>query len=117
MSAVWKAIAGKPMALPSDRVIGLKILDGADAGHVFILSKKPRITFGKAEADVDLKDPAVSPVHCALEVYEEVVVLRDLGSPTGTFVNDFQVREEILKVLDRFRIGNTTLQIYIKKKD
>ena len=117
MNPIEKAIKGKTMALPTDRTVGIQILEGVDGGHAFILSKKSRVTFGRDEADVDLQDPAVSKLHCAIEVYDDVVVLRDLDSTSGSFLNGFQIKEDLLKSADKIKLGNTTLQILIKKKD
>ncbi|MBI3609910.1 MAG: FHA domain-containing protein [Nitrospirae bacterium] len=116
MTPVEEAIQGKRMALPDDRMIGLRILEGADAGHAFVLSKKCRITFGRDGADLDVQDPAVSKLHCAIEVYGDVIVLRDLGSASGTFLNDFQIKDELLKDKDNIRLGGTAIQIHVKKK-
>jgi len=117
MNPLEKAIQGKTLGLPSDRKIGLQILDGVDAGHAFVLSKKSRITFGRDGADVDVQDPAVSKRHCALEVYGDLIVLRDLESASGTFLNDFQIKEELLKDKDKFRLGSTVFQIHIRKNE
>lgn len=105
------------MVLPTDRKIGLQILEGVDVGHAFILSKKSRVTFGRDGVDVDLQDPAVSKLHCAIEVYNDVVVLRDLNSASGTFLNDFQIKDELLKDKDKIRIGATVLQIHIRMSE
>lgn len=115
MSSVEKAIQGKVLGLPTDRKIGIQMLEGADRGHAFVLSKKSRVVFGREAADVDVKDPAVSRMHCAVEVYGDVVVLRDLESASGTFLNDFQIKAEVLKEMDKFRLGSTVFQIVIKK--
>lgn len=117
MNRVEQAIKGKTMGLPSDRKIGLHILEGIDAGHAFVLSKKSRVTFGREGADVDVQDPAASRVHCAIEVYGRVIVLRDLESASGTFLNDSQIKDEILKDKDKIRLGSTLFQIHIKKNE
>ena len=114
MNPVEQAVRGKAMVLPKDRKIGLHILEGVDAGHAFVLSRKSRVTFGRDGADVDLQDPLVSKLHCAVEVYGDLVVLRDLQSASGTFLNDFQIKDELLKDKDKFRLGGTVLQIHIK---
>lgn len=116
MSSVEKAIEGKKTELPSDRLVGLAILKGADTGRAFVLSKKSRVTFGREEADVDLQDPGVSKEHCAIEIYKDIIVLRDLGSASGTFLNEFQITLEFLKSGDKFRVGDSELQVLVKMK-
>ena len=117
MNPVEQAIQGKAMVLPKDRKIGLHILEGVDAGHAFVLSKKSRVTFGRDGADVDVQDPVVSKLHCAVEVYGDLIVLRDLQSASGTFLNDFQIKDELLKDNDTFRLGSTVLQIHIRESE
>jgi pSer/pThr/pTyr-binding forkhead associated (FHA) protein len=117
MNRVEEAIKGKSMGLPSDRKIGLQLLEGIDAGHAFVLSKKSRVTFGREGADVDVQDPAASRLHCVIEVYGSVVVLRDLESASGTFLNDAQIKDELLKDKDKIRLGSTVFQIHIKKNE
>ncbi|HEY4485422.1 MAG TPA: FHA domain-containing protein [Nitrospiria bacterium] len=117
MTPVEQAIQGKSMALPEDRMIGLQTVEGTNAGHAYVLSKKCRVTFGRDGSDVDLKDPAVSNLHCAIEIYKDVIVIRDLGSASGTFLNDFQIKEDLLKERDKIRIGKTILQVRIKMKE
>ncbi|MBI3994510.1 MAG: FHA domain-containing protein [Nitrospirae bacterium] len=117
MNSVEQAIRDKAMALPADRKIGFHIQEGIDAGHAFVLSKKSRVTFGRDGADVDLQDPAVSKLHCAVEVYGDLVVLRDLNSASGTFLNGFQVKDELLKNKDSIRLGGTILQVHIKMNE
>lgn len=114
MTSIEKAIKGKTLSLPNDRKIGFCIREGADADRVFVLSSKARITLGRETADIVLHDPVVSKVHCAVEVYGDVIVLRDHGSASGTFLNDLQIKEELLKDRDKIRLGNTVLQIYVK---
>ena len=117
MTSVEKALKGKTLSLPSDRKIGFCILEGVDADRVFVLSNKARIILGRETADIVLHDPVVSKAHCAVEVYGDVIALRDLGSASGTFLNDLQIKEELLRDHDKIRLGNTVLQIYIKLKE
>jgi pSer/pThr/pTyr-binding forkhead associated (FHA) protein len=117
MNPVEEAIKGKTMRLPSDRKIGLHLLEGIDSGHAFVLSKKSRVTFGREGADVDVQDPAASRLHCAIEVYGPVIVLRDLESASGTFLNEVQIKDELLKDKDKIRLGSTVFQIHIKKDE
>lgn len=62
----------------------------------------------------------VSKLHCAIEVSEDKVVLRDLGSRNGTFHNGEQVTKPVqLKAGDEVRIGPLFFEIKItgvKKK-
>jgi len=53
----------------------------------------------------------VSRVHCEIEIRGKRVLLTDLDSASGTFVNNQRVSECDLKVGDVIRIGNTQLRV------
>lgn len=116
MKSFEDQLKDRKMELPTDRKIGLVILEGANVGHAFVLSSKARVTFGRAGADVDLGDPAISKLHCAVEIYNDLMALRDLGSATGTFLNDFQIKDVALNDKDKFKLGQTVLQVLVKMK-
>jgi hypothetical protein len=60
---------------------------------------------------VALPDPTMSRDHFALEAGVAAVVLRDLGSTNGTFVNDSRVERHILAEGDVIRAGATSLRV------
>jgi two-component system, NtrC family, sensor kinase len=57
------------------------------------------------EADLCLDERHVSRQHCQLERVEDAVVVRDMDSKNGTFVNGLQVSEAILKPGDKLTVG------------
>src|SRR5439155_896151 len=58
--------------------------------------------------EIVLSDPTVSRYHLELHC-EEGVLVRDLGSRNGTFVNDVRIREAIVPVGARVRLGGSVL--------
>jgi len=116
MSELDIVLRGKLQGLPKGKRIGLKIVEGNDQGHEFVLSKKSQVTFGRSGTDVELLDPGVSKQHCSLEIYDDLIALRDTGSTTGTFLNGFLVKEALLKDKDRFKIGRTVFEVSVKDK-
>jgi sulfite reductase alpha subunit-like flavoprotein/cytochrome b involved in lipid metabolism len=60
-------------------------------------------------AAVVLDDPDVSRRHARLEIVESHLVLTDLGSTNGTYVNDARVKRRVLDPGDRMRIGRYEL--------
>ena len=63
------------------------------------------------DCDLRLVDPGVSRHHAELRVEDDEVVLVDLGSTYGTFVNGQPVRRVVLSVGTRVTLGRTTLVI------
>ena len=56
-------------------------------------------------ADLRIHDPRVSRIHALLEVRGENILLTDLASSHGTFVNGEKVVEHKLKMGDTIRLG------------
>ena len=59
------------------------------------------------EADVQVGDRWVSREHCEIDCVDDVLMVRDLGSKHGTFVNGRSVLEAELRPGDLLNIGIT----------
>lgn len=60
------------------------------------------------ENDLQITDTLASRRHASLEIYEQKVVLTDLGSNNGTWVNEQRIAQPVeLKDGDRVKIGET----------
>lgn len=109
------SIDGFPLRLPADQEISLKVLDGQEKGTVYPVFK-PRITIGRANSDVIVNDLLSSRVHCSIEVCNRTIVLRDLESTNGTFVNDEPIQTAKLENGSTFRIGAHSFQVVVTPK-
>jgi len=72
------------------------------------------ITFGRDPGtDICITDPAVSRYHCQIDVNEmgDGLVVRDLGSRTGTFLNGVPVVEAPVTLGDILTIGMNNFTI------
>lgn len=99
----------KPAEKTAERQIRLRIATGPDRGKHFAFSK-PSVIIGRVNADLVLADPDVSRKHVMLERGEgEQVILRDLASANGTFVNRRPVSNCVLGPEDQIKIGQTTI--------
>ena len=81
----------------SSRVDDLRI-----ASFPLVIGRSP-------DADISLCDRWVSRRHCLVEEQDGRLIVRDLGSKHGTFVNDSLVSESTLLPGDRLSVGLTTL--------
>jgi HD-GYP domain-containing protein (c-di-GMP phosphodiesterase class II) len=78
----------------------------------YALVEGARLTIGRVkDCDVQLDDHAVSRRHCTIEARGADLLLTDLDSANGTFVNDRIVRNVKVKPGDRIRVGGTELEI------
>ncbi len=103
------------LRLPSGKALALSIIAGPARGFVFSV-EKPRVVLGRADADVTINDKEISRWHCALEITDDVIRLRDLDSTNGTFLGDERVRVAELKHLSEFRIGTTVILLSVTPK-
>ena len=68
----------------------------------------PEVTMGRDAGNVILiEDPAVSPHHCRIALQDGRLILIDLDSHAGTFVNGIPVKQRELKSGDEVAIGDS----------
>lgn len=60
---------------------------------------------------IRLLDPRVSRRHCKIRKIGQSLFLFDLGTKNGTRVNGTRVTTRELKLGDRIKVGNTTLEL------
>jgi hypothetical protein len=80
---------------------------GLRAGAAYDLSEGAMLGRGD-QADIRLEDTFASSQHARLAPHGEVMVLEDLGSTNGTYLNDEPLRgPQPLHAGDRIRIGDS----------
>ncbi len=77
--------------------------------------EKPEVVLGRSHGDILFKDPEVSRRHCVVKVFGDRFVLVDFQSTNGTFVGQKRIMTAGLGIGERFRIGNTTLEVWVRK--
>ena len=71
-----------------------------------------RTTVGRVEDNTfQIVDPSVSSHHCEVLLRGGEVVIRDLNSTNGTFINDAQITESVLKPGQKLRLGQIELKL------
>jgi len=75
-----------------------------------IVSEKKRITIGRtSDNDIALENRGVSRRHAQIEFNDNAAVIIDNESLNGTFVNNRQISEEVLRDNDEIMIGKYIL--------
>ena len=100
------------LALPDNKRLSLAVLQGASAGQIFPV-EKPVVIMGRSDADIVLADAEVSRNHARIEVRGATILLRDLKSTNGTYVNEQRVTVTPIENQSEFRIGATTLMLIV----
>ena len=88
----------------------LEILDGDRAGEVLPLSDQTLRIGRKKGNDIVLPDEKTSGVHCEIAPEDDRLVLKDLGSTNGTFLDGKRVSEIVLTPGDVVKIGRTNVR-------
>ncbi|HEV8493988.1 MAG TPA: FHA domain-containing protein [Candidatus Angelobacter sp.] len=62
--------------------------------------------FGRAAAnDHLLDDPAISDAHCEIDVADDSVLVRDLGSTNGTYIDSQRIQQSVLHSGQTLQMG------------
>jgi hypothetical protein len=92
-------------------VVGwLVAITGEQRGEDFRLREGKNLLGSGIEAQVVIRDPAVSSQHASLRYEDSKFYLTDLDSSNGTFVNDTKIARHELKDNDVVRLGEVTLK-------
>jgi hypothetical protein len=107
---------GRLLIIPANIEMSLKVIEGEEKGTVYPVSK-PCFLIGRTNGDINLNDDRISRVHCAMESTAEGVVLRDLESTNGTFIDDKRIDSAPLQDGSAFKVGNHVLQLVVVKRE
>jgi predicted component of type VI protein secretion system len=89
----------------------LVILNQGMTGRAFDLVAE-RTTVGRVEDNTfQIGDPSVSSHHCEIQLRGADIVIRDLNSTNGSFINDARITESILKPGQTLRLGQVELKL------
>jgi len=92
---------------PAADQAALVVIYGLDLGKKFNLVK-PTIIIGRSsKSDIQVDQESVSRSHAKIVLSGKALVLKDLGSTNGTYVNDELVDEMHLRDGDLIKIGRT----------
>jgi pSer/pThr/pTyr-binding forkhead associated (FHA) protein len=89
----------------------LVVLTQSMAGRSFDLAGE-RTTVGRVEDNAfQIAEPSVSSRHCEILLRGEEIVVKDLNSTNGTFINGEKISESVLKPGQTLRLGNVELKL------
>lgn len=87
----------------------LVVVRGPNAGSRFLLDR-PATTIGRhPDSDIFLDDVTVSRRHAEVVLVDDGVLVKDLGSLNGSYVNGARVDERVLSSGDEVQIGRFKL--------
>lgn len=90
----------------------LRFISGKYQGGEFPLTADREIVIGRSsELDMVLVEDMVSRKHAKIATHTGQIVIMDMGSTNGTFVNGEKIRKTRLKEGDRILIGTSILKV------
>ena len=119
--STFSAIVGKAFSSneqsSSTAAAELAILDRCGMETRITVIRLPAILGRDLRSDVQLTDPWVSRLHCVLSEIEGTVVVRDLGSKHGVFVNGYRVNDSHVLPGDRLTLGQTRVTVQYNRTE
>ena len=74
-----------------------------------------RTTIGRVEDNTfQIADPSVSSHHCEVHLRGSEILIRDLNSTNGSFINGDKITEQILKPGQVLRLGQVELKLEVE---
>ena len=114
--SLFGEVPGAPVAEPVricarlQRTAGEPRDDDIEVGHGQVKLGRSPSADGRSHL-VTLHDSCMSRDHALLELGPEGLVVQDLNSSNGTYVNDQRVQRAVLHSGDRLRVGETDLWV------
>src|SRR5262249_28767260 len=107
------------LLLAGTRMITLTVLSGPDAGSVFSLDHDAVVIGRGNDCTVVLHDSALGRRHCEIRRRGGQMLLIDLGSVNGTFINNHpeRVSTQVLKNRDEISVGKSRLRIEFQERE
>jgi DNA-binding NtrC family response regulator len=90
---------------------GFRVATGPDLDRVALLEAPITIVGRASECDVSLNDPAVSGRHVSLQRVRDGLLVRDLGSRNGTFLDGRRVESAVASPGNRIAVGHSVLEL------
>lgn len=87
----------------------LQGISGTMAGKNFPISKA--MIVGREDCDIIIDNAMISSRHAKLELDDQILNVKDLGSTNGTFVNGKQITEAILKAGDEIKFDKMVFTV------
>lgn len=93
-------------------MLGMQFISGKYEGLAFRLPASGELTLGRAsDLEVVLLEDMVSRKHAKLSISSDGLLLTDLGSTNGTFINGERIRKAAVQLNDRLLVGTSILRV------
>lgn len=89
----------------------IRVLSGRQTGQVYDLKLGKNIFGRDGQSDFKIKSLGISKEHCEIHVYKDKMMIVDLKSSNGTFVNGVKIQNSIIRIGDKISLFDVILDI------
>lgn len=82
----------------------IRVLSGPQTGQIFDLKMGKNLLGRGTNCDFKITSGGISKEHCEIHVYKDKVIVVDLKSSNGTFVNGVKIQNSIIKLGDKVSV-------------
>lgn len=79
----------------------LRALNGASAGKVFNLKVGRNLLGRSPHCDIHIPSNGISKEHCEVQVYPDKIIIVDLKSSNGTYLNGVKIQNSVIRLGDK----------------
>lgn len=95
----------------------VRILSGPQAGQVVSLKSGRNLVGRGSHCDVSIQSQGVSKEHCEIHLYPDKIMLVDLHSANGTFLNGIRVQNAIANLGDKIGVHDIIFDLFPQQKE
>ncbi|OFZ31669.1 MAG: hypothetical protein A2622_03575 [Bdellovibrionales bacterium RIFCSPHIGHO2_01_FULL_40_29] len=89
----------------------VRMLSGPNVGQIFDL-KLGKNVFGRGSScDFMVQSVGISKEHCEIHVYKDKIIIIDLKSSNGTFVNGIKIQNSLMRVGDKISLFDIIMDL------
>jgi len=101
------SLNGDNTVTPLSKEAGLVVMYGDELGKVYKPKTSSAVIGRASECDIRVDQESVSRNHASIVNTGKAILVRDLGSTNGTYVNDLPIEEHVLHDSDHIKVGRT----------
>jgi hypothetical protein len=89
----------------------LRVLNGASAGKIYNLKSGKNLLGRAPHCDIHISSNGISKEHCEIHVYPDKIIIADLRSSNGTFLNGVRIQSATMRLGDKLGINDVIFDI------
>lgn len=89
----------------------IRILSGSQMGQILPLRQGKNIVGRSPNCNVKVASAGISKEHCEINVFKDKIMISDLRSSNGTFVNGVKIQNQLVRIGDKIALHDVFCDI------